>query len=325
VKQWPKNLVPEHTFQKPVDVVGRVTSSPIAKGGFISETLLAPPGTKAGLESLLKPGYRALAIKVDEVSSVGGWLQPRSKVDVNCVLRPATRNASQQSRLLLQNVEVLTVGDQIESKESGAQITRSVTLMLTPKQVNKVQLASTYGKLSLSMRNPEDESEPQDVAVDGPELFEEDKDGPGDMANAIERARRLLKMYGLDEQPAKLEPTPEDPAQTIAAAAQPKPWTVEVISNSTIQTIQFESDEPNARRLEPSDSGRRPSQVNAENDARRPGAESNPGADATNESNTPPAPQNGAPGNVTPDNGTGSNVPDFDALDNAEEAEPSFK
>lgn len=303
VKPWPKHLVPENTFRQTGEVVGRVTSSPIAKGGFVSATLLAPPGTPPGMASRLEEGYRAVAIKVDEVASVGGWIQPGSKVDVICVLRPAARGASQQSRLLLQNVEVITVGDKIESKESGATVSRSVTLKLTPKQVAKIHLAATKGKLSLAMRNPEDNSEPVEVMATDQDLFERDRDGETSEDQRDAMAKRFAGLFGSRE--PKFPPDPTDkqmapPVQTVAAAPEEKPWVVEVISGTNIYEVQFENDERNARRVtaDARNSGRRPSQITPDSGPRRPSVADRPVSGATQDASSSVEPAEDALENI---------------------------
>jgi hypothetical protein len=72
-RQVPQSLVPPGAFTSATDVAGRVTRTMIPKGMVLSEALLAPAGTTPGLQSRIPDGYRAVAVKVDEASSVAGY------------------------------------------------------------------------------------------------------------------------------------------------------------------------------------------------------------------------------------------------------------
>lgn len=63
----------------------------------------------------LHPGERAVAVKVDEVTGVGGYIEPGDKVDVLLFL-PAGRETDKQSsaQLLLPALRVIAYGNQLE-------------------------------------------------------------------------------------------------------------------------------------------------------------------------------------------------------------------
>ncbi|MFO0972671.1 MAG: Flp pilus assembly protein CpaB [Phycisphaerae bacterium] len=159
----PSALIPRGAFADPKALVGRVAKALIPQGVMITEQMLAPPGTQPGLSSRIPDGYRAVAVKVDEASSVGGFITPGSHVDVSAVMteRFGSRDRT-SSRIILQNVCVGAVGQSLNSMGPDgktSQLSRSVTLLLKPDDVPKLQMASAKGLIHLAMRNGRDEED----------------------------------------------------------------------------------------------------------------------------------------------------------------------
>ena len=104
--------------------------------------------------------------------SVGGFIQPNNRVDVLLTLRVPDDQLEKGepqpggalTATLLQNVEILAVGDVInpldqEGRENQKTRLRTVTLSVTPDQAARLHLGSTQGILHLSLRNPEDQED----------------------------------------------------------------------------------------------------------------------------------------------------------------------
>ena len=102
-------LVPEEHYTEVEPVVGRVLASYVPAGWPLTPGHLQPENFHAGFESRIPKGYRAVAIKVDEWSSVSGFVVPGSHVDV--IAPVAVPNSRiMRSKTILQNVEVAAVG-----------------------------------------------------------------------------------------------------------------------------------------------------------------------------------------------------------------------
>jgi len=95
-------------------------------------------------------GFRAVTIRVDDRTSVEGFVRPGARVDVVWTSsirgKPAITTIVQNSRVL--SAERQT-GDE---QQKGAAPPRTVTLLVTAQDAQKIQLASTTGQLSLSLR-----------------------------------------------------------------------------------------------------------------------------------------------------------------------------
>ncbi len=152
-KDVPESLVPDEAFTDAKALVGRVTIMPIAAGVPLSDAMLAPPGALPGLGARIPAGHRAVSVSVDEQSSVAGFITPGSRVDVSAVYG----NKDTASRLILSNIEVGAVGQSLDRAGPdgrAVQITKSVTLFLTPPQVQVLNAAvgSRKGRIRLALR-----------------------------------------------------------------------------------------------------------------------------------------------------------------------------
>ncbi len=159
----PAEVAPGGVYSDPAQLVGRVAVTPLVRGQTILETLLAPNGTGSGLQSLIPPGYRALTLEVTEFSGVAGMLEPGCKVDVVSVMQDAAKKGS-IARTILQDIKVSAVGRQIAPAhpQPGQPLpppSNSVTLLVTPKQAQTLQLATNTGRPWLVLRATRDGTE----------------------------------------------------------------------------------------------------------------------------------------------------------------------
>ena len=126
--------------------------SNIYSGEPILDNRLAPMGSGGGLAATIKEGMRACAIKVDEVVGVAGFVTPGMRVDVLVSGVPPDQGNSQetQTRTILQNIEVLSAGQDIQKDAEGKpQSVQVVNLLVTPEQAQILALASNQMKIQL--------------------------------------------------------------------------------------------------------------------------------------------------------------------------------
>jgi pilus assembly protein CpaB len=177
---YPADLVPQGAFQQKEELVGRVPRL-VAPGGLpILETMLSPQGTKPGI--FVKPGYRAVAVKIDAGSGVDYHLEPGCFVDVVGSFKINRGGKSEIiARTIIESVEVAAVGPHVspttstdedrKQHEKDRGVVRAVTLFVKPEDVPKLLLTEQQGRIKLSMRgNPAtevDESAPEVWAREG--------------------------------------------------------------------------------------------------------------------------------------------------------------
>ena len=152
---WPAGAMPVGAFNDPKKLEGRVVRSSIFKGEPVLAPKLAPEGTKAGLDSIIKEGQRAITVKVNEVVGVAGFLAPGSFVDLLVNIKDDRDNPI--SRVVLERIMVLAVAQEAQRPdESKPKVVNAVTLEVTSGQAEKIDLARNIGTISLMLRNQVD-------------------------------------------------------------------------------------------------------------------------------------------------------------------------
>src|SRR5215472_843697 len=150
---WPSDVPIAGTYSKAQDVLGHPLIRSMGAKEPIFQRDLGLEGSGVGLATKIPPGMRATAVRSNEIVGVAGFLYPGSHVDVlaTCNLPGQTGSVTQT---VLQNVEVLTAGETIEPDPQGKpQQVNVVTLLLSPEDSQKLQLASTQGTIQFVLRN----------------------------------------------------------------------------------------------------------------------------------------------------------------------------
>jgi pilus assembly protein CpaB len=164
---WPAESVPSGAFEHVEDVVGRGLIQPVVQNEAILPNKLASKDAGAGLAPVIRTGYRAVSVRVNDVIGVAGYVLPGTHVDVVVTINPTQQQGDITSKIVLTNVEVLGSGTKIErDTEQGKPIAVSVvTLLVNPAEAEKLTLASTEGKIQLALRNPLDPAVPSTTGI----------------------------------------------------------------------------------------------------------------------------------------------------------------
>jgi len=160
--EWPMNAVPANAISDPTALVGRGIVMPMYQNEPFLPVKLASKDGGAGLPPAIKPGMRAVSVKVNEVIGVAGYVLPGTRVDVVVTISPTLQPQDSTSKVILTNVQVLAAGTKIErdgDKNKPVAVT-VVTLLVDPNDAEKLTLAATEGKIQLALRNPLDKDAP---------------------------------------------------------------------------------------------------------------------------------------------------------------------
>jgi len=213
----PQSAVPPGAFSRASQVLERGGAVlPISKGEFILSSKLAALNAGAGLPSMIPQGMRAVSVRVNDVVSVAGFVQPGTHVDVLATGNEGGGN-ERQTITVLENVLVLAVGKSLDRNAAAdAQTAPVITLAVSPDDAQKLALVSQEGRIQLSLRNPVDTRK-------------------GGIA-----ATRTSSVY-LGEKPVATEPKPK--ARKVVAKVPtlpPAPYQVEMIRGSKRDETKFE-------------------------------------------------------------------------------------
>jgi pilus assembly protein CpaB len=152
--RFAQSTIPPGAFTKKSLVLGRGVVLPVSKGEFILTSKLAAANAGTGLPSLIPPGMRAVSVRVNDVVSVAGFVQPGSRVDVLGTGNPGS-GGERQTTTVLENVAVIAVGKSLE-RTGESQPAPVITLLVSPDDAQKLTLAAQEGRIQLSLRNPLD-------------------------------------------------------------------------------------------------------------------------------------------------------------------------
>jgi pilus assembly protein CpaB len=154
------NPVPKGIILNRKDAVGRGVVSNLYQGEPIMDSRLAAVGSGGGLAATISPGMRACAVKVDDVVGVAGFVTPGMRVDVLISGNPpgpTNTNEGPKVKTLLQNIQVLSAGTDIQKDGDGKpKQVQVVNLLVTPEQAEDLSLASNQTRIQLVLRNPLD-------------------------------------------------------------------------------------------------------------------------------------------------------------------------
>jgi pilus assembly protein CpaB len=162
---WPKDHLPPGASTDLKEMVGRILISRILAEQPILPGMLAAKNAGNGLAALIPPNMRAIAVRVDDVVGVAGFIHPDDRVDVLVTLRPNRPGAETTSKVFMQNVKVLAVGQEVETADRSrlhATAATVATLLVTPADAERLTLAAAEGRLILTLRSWTD-SQPVDT------------------------------------------------------------------------------------------------------------------------------------------------------------------
>ncbi len=222
LEPWPADKIPEGAFAEVDQVLARVPFNRILANEPVLDRRLAPPGSGLGLSPKVPLGMRAMAVRVDDVVGVAGFVLPEARVDVLVTGTPRGHDdAGRMTRTILSNVRVISAGENLEPDATGRpQRVAVVTLLLTPEQAELMTLAGSQGRVQLVLRNTRDDETPNTRGVVERELFSFDWD----------RRQRP---------PQSPVPSPQPVARLQPPPPPPPPIEVEMIRGNQKSVVSF--------------------------------------------------------------------------------------
>jgi pilus assembly protein CpaB len=149
--------VPKGAVTTEREALNRVLLYPVSVNEPLMLSKLSGSTSPEGIASTIDPGYRAVSVQITDVNAVSGLIQPGSRVDV-LFTRPGSM-AEAITSTILQNVRVLAIGRTLaisQTVDPKAPKATAATLVVSPQEAQKLELAKNQGKISLTLRNPQD-------------------------------------------------------------------------------------------------------------------------------------------------------------------------
>jgi pilus assembly protein CpaB len=154
VQTWPVDAVPFEAITDISELINddaepRRAKRQISQGEMLLPAKLSAFGETVTIVQKLGPNMRAVAIQVDAVTGVGGFVAPGDRVDI--VLTQG-RDQDLTSTTILQEVNVIGVDQAADFDELQEGVARTVTVEVSARDGQKLALAQNAGQLSLTLR-----------------------------------------------------------------------------------------------------------------------------------------------------------------------------
>jgi pilus assembly protein CpaB len=156
MKQVTSGELPDGVYHSKAELIGRGVVIPMVRNEMVLANKVAVEGVGAGLSSRIPQGMRAVSLRVNDVVSVAGFVKPGTRVDVLLTGTPKGGGDVMVTTTVLENVEVLTTGQEMSDNGKPKPDTTVVTLLVSPEDAQKLTLASQGGRIQLALRNPLD-------------------------------------------------------------------------------------------------------------------------------------------------------------------------
>ncbi len=150
------DALPAGAFAKIADLTAtkRVVLMPIETNEAVLASKITGPGERATLSAVLDPGMTAVAVRVNDVQGVAGFVLPGDRVDV-MLTRQGEKNTV-ANNVVIEDAQVLAIDQVADDKTDKPSVVKAVTLEVKASDGEKIALASTVGTLSLLLRKAGD-------------------------------------------------------------------------------------------------------------------------------------------------------------------------
>jgi len=247
LEEWPKDKVPVGAISKWEDLEDRRPRSNIYQGEPLLANKLLGKGERSDPIQGVPAGMRLKTISVDASTSAAGLLSPGDRVDVQIFVRANPEHGinSPFTKIFLQNIRVYAVDQAIDKAADGEEsrnVAKTVSLIVTPAQANRINLAENMGEISLIPRNPDDDAVVEDSEQGTDELFgrstandreSEQYSETGDSSEGALAGFKSMMQQALDSAAAASAANPQE---------KKSHFQMKIIYPNEISTVQFSED-----------------------------------------------------------------------------------
>lgn len=149
-----------------------VTRKVYAGKALLRDYFLTPKVAEDFVRTKVDVTMRAMTIGTDQIAGVAGLITPGIRVDILCTFRMASRGpesaATVITKTIAKSVKILAVDNRSDIRIPVRRGTRSaldegyssVTVLVSPLEASLLVYAQQTGKISFTLRNPEDSGLP---------------------------------------------------------------------------------------------------------------------------------------------------------------------
>jgi len=211
---------------------GGVVRDGIVEGQPIARVRVIKSGERGFLAAVLQPGFRAKSIKIGAASGVAGFIHPGDRVDIilSHTVRTQDKKRRRASETILENVRILAIDQRTNDQDGAPKVGKTITLELTPKQVELTTVAQSLGSLSLSLRS----------LAENQEQLRQLANGELDPDEMVEGPARPARTYTWENEVSLLVPWANSEGLTVARGSKVK----RISSNGKEEVLSTGDDSP---------------------------------------------------------------------------------
>ncbi|MFV2067848.1 MAG: Flp pilus assembly protein CpaB [Pirellulales bacterium] len=244
-EEWPKDKIPAGAMRDLKELVGRRPRTKVYQGEPILDMKLVAADGRDDPAQQVPAGFRVVSVRVDAHNGGAGLLRPGDRVDVQLYAKKDLRAGITRTvtKTILKEVRVFAVGQEFrrDTTDDNAPMPRTVSLVVTPQQADKLTLATRLGEINLIIRNPDDTTDARSEGCTPADLFvaskvNRDEERKGSTGNAF-----LGFMKGLVS--ASATPTTASPVEvTETEVAAVGPWTILLLEGNEMREVEVKQD-----------------------------------------------------------------------------------
>ena len=135
--------------------LGYAVRKAVSSGTPLTPSDLVGPGQKGFLAAVLRPGTRAVTVRVGPATSRAGLIDPGDRVDVilSAELRVNEQELKTFARTIVEDARVVAVDHRLNGEEPEYSEVITATLEVSPPDGDRLVLAEQEGVLSLAVRS----------------------------------------------------------------------------------------------------------------------------------------------------------------------------
>ena len=245
LEEWPKDKIPAGAIKKLEEVENKRSRAKLFAGEPILAGKLMGLGENETPANKIKEGYRVVSVRVDAVTGASSLILPGDRVDVLVYFRkdPANGITETITKTILKDVQVFAVDtvtdiDRKPGADNQAISAKTVSLLVTPEQAERITTATESGTIRLVMRSPGDTVATTSDGISIGDLMDEAQQAnraKEDKTPEVKQTSGGAFQHWLDEQKQKLagasEPvTEEGPAEN---------WKIVLMQGSEMQEVEL--------------------------------------------------------------------------------------
>ena len=157
LQEWPKEAIPPEAFTSLEELLGTSAQQPrrarrsMVAGEPVLRSKVSDFGEKVTIADMIDPTKRAMAIRVNDVSGVAGFVTPGDRVDI--LLTRRLNGDNMITTTVLQDIVVRGIDQLADEDLDRPSVVRTVTVEVRPEEAQRLALAQEAGTLGLTLRN----------------------------------------------------------------------------------------------------------------------------------------------------------------------------